>query len=306
MSSSRRKGPLFIVAASICWSLGGLGIKLIPWGASSIIGVRSLFAALVFSVYRKSVKVKFTKGNILAAFFLSLTTVLFVFANKLTTAAAAILLQFSSPIFVILIHLIFYKIKPKISQIVAVIATLSGMVLFFADSLEAGGMLGNLLAIGAGVSFASMLVCNQRQDAEPDQSMQIGFLLNSVIWLPFAFFGATADPVAWGTVIFLGIFQVGIAYVLFSIGIASTPALLACLITALEPVLNPIWVAIFAGEIPGVYAKIGGVVIITTVVSYNVWVEKQKQNIGSDSPDHRFDKLQASDQEDLSEDTRGC
>jgi drug/metabolite transporter (DMT)-like permease len=263
-----------MVAASLCWSLGGLCIKFIPWGAMSVIGLRALLAAIVFAVYRKSVRIEFSFGNILTAVCLAATTILFVFANKLTTAAAAILLQFTAPVFIILIQLAFYKTKPKASELIAVGVTILGMLLFFADRLESGSLLGNLLAIASGLSFAGVFVCNKRQDTDPNQALLLGFLINAVIGTPFAFFQATADPVAWGFMILLGVVQVGVAYVFFSMGIKKTPALLACLITALEPVLNPVWVALGIGETPGPFAVAGGVVIVLTVVAYNVWTER--------------------------------
>ena len=277
MLSDSRKGSLFMIAASICWSFGGLCIKLIPWGAMSIIGFRALFAAVVFSIYRRSVKVEFTRGNVLAASCVAATIILFVFANKLTTAAAAILLQFTAPIFIILIHLVFYRQKPRLSGIVAVMATIVGMLLFFAGQLDAGGALGNVLAIGSGLAFAGVFVCNRRPDVNTEQSLFLGFLINAAVGLPFAFFQVTPEIVAWGSMAFLGIVQVGVAYIFFSMGIRRTPALLACLITAMEPILNPVWVALTIGEIPGAFAIAGGVVIVITVICYNIWVEKHPE-----------------------------
>jgi len=274
MPLSDRKGPLFIVAASLCWSFGGLCIKFIPWGAMSIIGMRAMLAVAVFAVYRRSIRVDFTPGNVLAALCLSATTVLFVFANKLTTAAAAILLQFTAPIFIILIQLAIYRKKPRLSEVVAVSITLLGMILLFADRLEAGGMTGNLIALASGFTFAGVFLCNKRPDVDTVQSLFLGFLINAVAGMPFVFFEATADPVAWAAVLFLGVVQVGIAYILFSVGIQRTSALLACLITAVEPMLNPLWVALVTDEVPGPYAAAGGAVIVLSVVGYNIWLEK--------------------------------
>jgi drug/metabolite transporter (DMT)-like permease len=198
-----------------------------------------------------------------------MTTILFVFATKLTTAAAAILLQFTAPIFIILIHLFFYKRKPKTSEVAAVSVTVLGMLLFFMDRLDGGGMLGNMLAIASGLSFAGVFVCNRRPDTQPEQALMLGFLINACIGMPFVFFEVNADPGAWAAVFVLGIVQVGLAYVFFSIGIKRTPALLACLITAMEPLLNPVWVALVIGEIPGVFSIVGGLIIVFTVVGYN-------------------------------------
>lgn len=275
MTQYNRKGALYLVAAAVCFSFGGLCIKLIPWGAMSIIGIRSLLAVFVFAAWRKSVRIEFTKGNILAALSLSATTVLFVFANKMTTAASAIFLQFSAPIFIVLIQLIFFGKKPRISDIAAMSATFLGMLLFFAGNIEGGALPGNILAILSGVTFAAVFVLNGRPDVNSEQSMMLGFIINTALGLPFAFFDVTTEPLAWACVVFLGIVQVGIAYAFLSIGIKYTPALLACLTTAIEPVLNPVWVALATGEVPGINVVAGGVVIILTVVCYNVWTARQ-------------------------------
>jgi len=278
MFKSNYKGPLYMAAASFCWSLGGLCLKFVPWNVLSIIGLRALLAAVVFAIFRKSVKVKLTRGNILAAVFLSGTTILFVFANRLTTAAAAVTLQFTAPAFILLIHFILYRKKPKLSEVLAVLVTVLGMLLFFADDLDTGHMLGNVLAVFSGLTFACVFVCNRRPDTQPEHSIMLGFLINTVLWTPFAFFDSsiTADIVPWAFILLMGVVQVGLAYVFFNIGIKTTPALLGCLIVALEPVLNPVWVAIFTDERPGRFALIGGIVIVLTVVAYNMWETRSK------------------------------
>jgi len=276
-----RSGPIFIALASLCWSFGGLFIKFIPWGAMSIVGIRACLAALVFIVYRRNFKIEFTLGNIMTAVCLSSTTIMYVFANKMTTAAAAILLQFTAPVFIILIYLIFYKKKPTISAVVAVLLTLAGMMLFFAENLEAGAFWGNIMALISGLSMAGVYVCNKRPDTNPENALFLGFLFNTCIGLPFAVTEVTADFTAWVAVIFLGVVQVGCAYIFFSKGIKKSSALLACLTSTIEPILNPIWVML-AGlwgllpelEVPGLLALIGGIIIILTVVGYNIWVER--------------------------------
>jgi len=278
-----------MVAASVCWSLGGLCIKFIPWSAMSIVGLRALLAAVVFAMFRRSVKIDFTPGNILGALCLSATTLLFVFANKTTTAAAAILLQFTAPVFIILIELIFHRKRPKPSELIAVSVTIAGMLFFFAGKLEQGSLLGNIFAILSGLFFAGVFVCNKRPDTNPEHALFLGFLINAAIGLPFAFTSVTADAVAWGFMLLLGVVQVGLAYVFFSVGIRRTPALFACLITALEPVLNPVWVYLATGEQPGPFALAGGAVIVLTVVLYNIWLECQqtRRHISEKSIDNR-------------------
>ena len=274
MHAAKQKGPLYMAAAALCWSFGGLGIRLIPWGAMSIIGMRAFLAAIVFALYRRSIKIQWTRGNILSALCLAATTMLFVFANKLTTAACAIFLQFTAPIFIILLELLLFRKKPKPSAAIAVAVTLGGMLLLLAGQMDSGGLLGNLLAIGSGLAFAGVFVSNKRPDTVPEQSLLLGFAINAVIGLPFVFFESAMDAVAWGAILVLGVVQVGLAYVFFSKGIQKTPALAACLITALEPVLNPVWVALVTTEKPGALAVAGGAVIIATVVLYNLWTQR--------------------------------
>ena len=280
MFKTDSKGPLCMAAAALCWSLGGLCIKFIPWNAMSIIGLRAILAAAVFAIFRKSLKVHLTKGNVMAAIFLAVTTVLFVFANQLTTAAAAVLLQFTAPVFILLIQFVLYRKRPRLSEALAVTVTLLGMFLFFADQLDSGHTLGNILAIASGFTFACVFLLNKRQDTQPEQSVMLGFLINAVVWTPFVFFdpNITSDPVAWGFVALMGIVQVGMAYVFFSVAIKRTSALLASLIVALEPVLNPVWVGLATPERPGRYAIVGGAVIILAVVGYNMWVAKENKS----------------------------
>jgi drug/metabolite transporter (DMT)-like permease len=245
----------------------------------SIIGLRALLAALVFAVYRRSLKIDFTAGNVIAGLCLACTTILFVFANQLTTAAAAILLQFTSPIFVLLIRFVFYKQRPKFAEIVAVSVTIAGMVLFFADELSSGGMLGNIIAIGSGLAFAGVIMGNKRPDTDPNQSIMLGFTINAIVWSPFAFFdrAVTFDLLPWVLLIIMGVVQVGLAYVFFSLGIRRTTPLLAVLTTALEPILNPIWVALATPERPGRFALMGGIVIIVSIVGFNIWELRGKK-----------------------------
>ena len=146
-----------------------------------------------------------------------------------------------------------------------------------------GRLLGNLVAIGSGMCFAGVFVCNKRPDTDPEQSIMLGFYINIVLFAPFALFDQriTATLLPWGLIVLLGIVQVGLAYILFTVGIKRTTALLACLITALEPVLNPVLVAFVTPERPGRYAIAGGAVIVATIVTYNIWAERRGNMINN-------------------------
>lgn len=264
------KGPLLILCTAIFWSFGGLLIKSIPWHAMTITGIRGVFAAIVMAIYMRRPRITFSFPVIMGALSLSGTTVLFVFANKLTTAANAIVLQYTAPIFVLIISIVFFKKRARALDIASVIVVFIGMALFFFDQLKADAMLGNILACLSGITFAGVFLMNKAPGAKPEEAVLLGHLINAAIGLPFVFNNITFEPAAWGAVALLGIFQLGLAYVLFTIGIKFTQPIPASLISTLEPLLNPVWVFMLYGETPGIWALAGGVIVIATVVVYNV------------------------------------
>jgi drug/metabolite transporter (DMT)-like permease len=265
-----KKGPLFIALTAILWSFGGVLIKLVPWDAMTIIGMRAALGAIVVAVYMKKPRIHLRPSVILGALCLSGTTILFVFANKLTTAANAIMLQYTEPVFVILLMAVFLKKLPKALDITAVLAVFGGIALFFIGHLQSTAVLGNVLAVLSGLTFAGVFVVNQMPDACPEESVLLSMIINVAVAAPFIATNITFEPVAWVSIVLLGVFQIGLAYVLFSIGIKITPPVTASLIAAIEPILNPVWVFMVTGENPGVWAIVGGIIVILVVVGYNV------------------------------------
>lgn len=267
---TKYKGPLLIALTAVLWSSAGVLIKLVPWDAMTIVGLRSVFAAVVMAVYMRRPRITFTKPVVLGALSLSATMALFILANKLTTAANAIVLQYTSPIFVILISALLLKTRPKAMDIAAVGVVFAGMMLFFFDQLKADALLGNILAILAGLSFAGVFIANRMPGAKPEQAMLLAYLINIVICTPFIALNVTFEAVPWVAITLMGIFQLGLAYVLFSIGIKTTSSVTASLIAAVEPLLSPVWVMLATGEKPGAFAMAGGVVVLAAIVVYNV------------------------------------
>ncbi len=267
---SNAKGPLLIMCTAILWSFAGLLIKRIPWDAMTIVGMRSALAALVMIVYMRRVHITFSRPVILGGLSMSATTILFVFANKLTTAANAIVLQYTAPIFVVLISIIFYRKRVRALDIISTVVVFAGIALFFFEQLQADAMLGNILACAAGITFAGVFLMNKAPGAKPEEAILLGHLINTVAGFPFMITHITFEPAAWGAIALLGVFQLGLAYVLFAIGIKHTPPITASLIATLEPLLNPVWVLLSTGEAPGLWALAGGVIVIATVVIYNI------------------------------------
>ena len=269
---TRRQGVIFVLIAAVLYSIGGLCIKVIPWSGLSINSARNMIALVVIGGYLilTKHKLRFNRFIGLGALCVFGTTALYSLANKLTTAANTIVLQFTAPIFVILLSMIFWKRKPKKLDILACLAVLIGVICFFIDGLEMGGMLGNCLALLSGLSYAGVFLLNDMPDSDPICSVFWGGVASILIGLPFLVQETAFTASALASVTILGALQVGLAYILMCKGLKTTPAVTASLITGIEPILNPIWVAVFYHETIGILALIGAVIVIGSVVAYNV------------------------------------
>jgi len=251
--------------AGVLWSLGGLLIKQVQWNPLAISGARSAIAALVLLAFLRKPRITWSWAQVGAAIAYVGTVTLFVAANKLTTAANAILLQYAAPVYVALFGAWLLKERVTLLDWGIIVVVLGGMALFFFDKLTSGGWWGNILAIASGVTFATMIVLLRMQkDGSPIESVLIGNVLAALIGAPFMFQG-TPGPLGWIALVLLGVFQLGLSYGLYSTAIKHITALEAAMIAAIEPILNPIWVFLFIGEAPGTYALIGGIIVLAAV-----------------------------------------
>jgi len=273
----QNRGILCVFLAAVLYSIGGLCIKVIPWNGMSINGARNLISILVIGPYLLLThhRLRFNPFIGLGALCVCGTNVLFSLANKMTTAANTIVLQFTAPIFVMLLGILFWKKKPKKLDLVTCVLVLAGVLCFFIDGLEMGGMAGNLLALLSGLTYAGVFLLNDLPDSDPICSVFWGDVLSVILGLPFLLQETVFTPTAIVSVIILGAFQVGLAYILMCIGLKTTPAVTASLISGIEPILNPILVALFYQEPVGPMALVGTVIVITSVVAYNVLRSKQ-------------------------------
>ncbi|ACF13184.1 protein of unknown function DUF6 transmembrane [Chloroherpeton thalassium ATCC 35110] len=276
------KGMMYVAGAAILWSTGGVLIKSISLNACQISFWRAMFATFTIFAIVKPKQISSDITTLFAAVAYAATLILFVVATKLTTAANAILLQYTAPIYVGLFGWLFLKERVSFSHIVTMGIGFIGMAIFFVDGLSTENHLGNLAAIFSGLGFGVFLVLlRKKSDDNPIDSVLIGNGLIMIFCASAMMFSAAQDPrgidhtdVLYGFAIstadsvmvaFLGILQIGIPYVIFSRGIAAIPALDASLLSMLEPVLNPIWVLLFVGEIPSFNAIIGGAILLAAV-----------------------------------------
>ncbi len=273
-------GTLQMLLCAALWSSGGILMKLIPWNGFAIAGMRSLISGLTFVVYMLLMRYRFAinRRTLLAGLFTGLTYVCFVCANKLTTAANAIVLQFTSPVFIVIFSAILYHKRPKKSDALVVLFTLLGIALFFFDQLQPGYILGNFVAIAAGMFMSGMfMTIGDLPDEERFSAVFLGHMITFLIGLPMIL---TTDPLINRTTVIcilaLGVFQLGISYILYVHANKYCPPLACALLGAVEPLLNPVWVLLFDGETPGLFAICGAVVVIVSITTWLIYGNKEK------------------------------
>lgn len=275
MGNTRRRAIFYLITTAILWSLGGLFIKLIDWNPMAIAGARSGVAAIVMMAYLRRPIKGFGRNKVLGALAYASLVFLFVSANKLTTSANAILLQFTAPIWVALFSKWFLKEKVRKSDWLTIIIVMLGMILFFVGDINSGNNVGNFLAVLSGVAMAAVVISLKRQDqGSPVEMTLLGNILTFLIALPFFFISRPSLETILA-LLFLGVFQLGISYILYAISVKHVSALEAILIPILEPLLNPLWVFLVTKEAPGDYALIGGIIVIVAIVIRSYYQHKK-------------------------------
>jgi len=267
-----------LVATAVLWSFGGVLIKLIGWNPMAIAGGRSALAAVIMLLVIRRRHLNCSFDQVGGAVCYAVNVVLFVVATKLTTAANAIFLQYTAPLYVAILGAYFLREKVTGLEWLTVVAAIFGMALFFFDRLTFANYWGNGLAIISGVAFAGMIVFMRRQKNKfPLGSIFLGNILAVIVCLPFMF-GQALDKAGWLALAALGTVQLGLGYILYSIAIRRVTALEGIMVPMLEPVLNPVWVFLFLAEQPGRWAVPGGIIVIVSAV---VCARLRMLNIGT-------------------------
>jgi DME family drug/metabolite transporter len=263
---------LLVLGAAILWSTGGLFIKATHLSALELSFGRSLLAAITIAIVTRREGFGINRVSAVTSILYAALLLLFVLATKLTTAANAIFLQYTAPVYVLILEPIFYKEKFRSRDLVTVAACVGGMSLFFVGKLNPQDISGNLLALGSGVCFALFFLLlrhSKARNVNRASSAIYGNLIVVLICAP-AFFGAMKrgiSPTDFACISYLGIVQIGFAYLLFTLAMRrGVRSLDASIIGYVEPVLNPVWVFLFIGEQPSSWALLGGAVIIASVL----------------------------------------
>jgi drug/metabolite transporter (DMT)-like permease len=266
---------LFVLAAALLWSTGSLFLKATPLGTMEVSFGRSLFAAATVAFLTRREGFRLDGLTLVSSVLYAALLVLFVLANKLTTAANAIFLQYTAPVYMLLLEPLLFRERFRRADIFAVAACVGGMSLFFVGQLRPQDVSGNLAALASGLCFALFILSLRRArrgSVNRAASVIYGNLLLCVVTLPWfasAAGGMTTKDVL--VVLYLGVVQIGLAYTLFTLGIArGVRSLDAGVVGYIEPMLNPVWVFLFLGERPSKWAVAGGCIIIAAVFVHTV------------------------------------
>ena len=264
--SPRTHGVLLIAAAALLWSTGGIGIKGIPDTALKVAFYRSAIATVFLLVWFRPRIPRWSAVFVGSIVSYAACLVSFVVATKWTTAANAIFLQYAGVVWVLLLAPVLLKEPFRRKDAIAVVAALAGMALFFAGRFEARGMNGNLMAIVSSLFFAMLILSLRRlRDVGAEAAVTYGNVVTAAVLLPFVAGDLTLTVRSSAVLIFLGVVQIALAYILFVAGLEQVTATQASLTGMIEPIANPIWVFLVLGERPSGFALAGACIVLAAI-----------------------------------------
>jgi drug/metabolite transporter (DMT)-like permease len=264
-----------LILTGFLWSIAGVFIKMIDMHPVALASVRSFIGALVILSFLKfRPKFTFSKAQIFGSISFVGTVTFFVLANKMTTSANAVLLQYAAPIYVTFLSYFILREKLRWFDFASIAGMIIGMGVFFSDGLSGGSMIGNMFGVLSGFAFASQAICMRLQkDGSNIETILLGCILTFLIGSPFLL---TSPPTGseLTPLLILGVFQFGIPYLLYPIASKNATSLDLVFIPMIEPILNPVWVFFGTGERPSIYAYIGGSIIISMVIFKSIFSVK--------------------------------
>lgn len=270
--NNRSKGLLMVLCGAIAFSLGGLFIKLIPWNPIAINAGRCIFSSMVIAAYMHMIRhpLKINRRVLMGAASVSLMLVCYVASIKLTTAANAIVLEYTAPIFVIILEALIFKKMPRKLDVIVCLLVFAGIAIVVLDGLGKGSLLGNIIAILSGIFYAFTIMLNEFPDGDSLSSVLLGHMFTVLIGLPFIFRETDFSAKTLLLVSALGIFQAGAGYTLLTAGLKLCDPVSGSLVASIEPVLNPLLVAMFYGEYMSVNSIIGAILVIGSIAVHNI------------------------------------
>lgn len=273
------KYRFYVLAAALLFSTGGAAIKATTLTSWQVASLRSLIAAVALLALLPEARRLRSPGVWVASVAYAATLVLFVLANKLTTAANAIFLQATAPFYLLAIGPLLLKEPNRGRDYLLGGVMAAGMALFFFDSAGASALapnpaLGNALAGATGLTWALTVTALRRLAREEGASslpvVSAGNLVAFAAAFPFAWPIGAVGTTDLSVLLYLGCIQIGLAYYCMTRGVKHVPAFEAAVLILLEPAMNPVWTYFFHGERPGPLALAGGVIIMGATVAHTL------------------------------------
>jgi len=282
--SASTKARLQLIGAALLFSTGGAAIKAAAFTGWQIASLRSGFAALALVLIAPGARRGWTRQSVLVGVAYAACLTLFVLANRLTTAANTIFLQSTAPLYLLILAPWLLKEPVRRQDLGFMLAVAFGLTLFFLGVEQPAAtapdpVRGNLLALISGFCWALTVVGLRWLSAKPGRGTPIaavtsGNLTAFLVTLPFALPLGAHSITDWSVLVYLGVFQIALAYVLVTSAINHIPALEASVILLIEPALNPVWAWLVQGEVPAIWAMAGGAIILAATTAKS-WTERR-------------------------------
>lgn len=270
--------PILLVITALLWSLGGVLIKSIDWPPMAIAAGRSIAAIPVLLVCARGQRFTFSSTQIAGAIAYAATVALFVFATRMTTAANAIFLQYTAPIYVAIIGRWYLGERALPIDWWVIAVALGGIALFFLDRLTTSGFWGNIVALASALAFAWLVILLRKEKGgSPINIIILGNIIVGIAGAPFLRAPLFQPRMLW-LVLVLGVVQLGLSYALYAEAIKHVTALEAMLIPLIEPILNPVWVMLALGERPGPWAIAGAALVLSAVAVRGIVMVRRRRN----------------------------
>ena len=276
--NKENRGLFYVLLGAIAFSLGGLFVKLIPWAPVSTNAGRCIFSSLIIFLYIRfsGRRIIINRTVVLGAVFVASMVLCYVASMKMTSAANAIVLEYTAPVLIVLFEAVLFHKKPEKLDLTVCFIVFFGIVLVVSGASASSSLLGDGIALLSGVFYALTIMLNDFEGGDSLSSVLLGHMMTVIIGLPFILKETDFSMNTLLLVAALGIFQAGAGYTLLTVGLRHCDALSGSLVASIEPVLNPILVAVFYGEYVSWRAIIGAVIVISTICIYNVIRMKKK------------------------------
>ena len=261
-----------VLLSALCFALAGVLIKFIPWSSLSIQVTRCMFALPVMLLYMKLThhRFVFNRAVVLIGVGNTAMSTTFVLATKMTTAANAVILNLTAPIFVILLMWVIWKKKPDRTSVIACVSTFIGIIFFFLDDLSFDNMVGNVVGLISGFCYTAVFLGKTFKDSDFESGIALSYIINIFLWSWSLATETEFSLNIWILVICLGVFQYSLSYIFLSRGLDHVSAVTASLLSMIEPIANPILVAVFYGEMIGREAFIGAIIVMGAITWYSI------------------------------------